>query len=651
PIVINGDSMAVVHLYSNYPDYQWVGDPDEGIAAVDDAARAVVAYLRHFEKFNDAHSLRLAKLLLRFLFFMQAGDGGFYNFIWPDYSINRTGSTSHNNGFNWWAGRAVWAMGYAHKIFSEKPIEPNLRQQLETRLDRAIAKAQAIVTAANSFQIRYGFRVPASGWLLGDGADFSAEMALGLAYYFASSQNGVARALLEKLCDGIAACQLGDAANFPFGLFLSSSGNIHLWHAWGSRQLMALAVAGRILQRQDWINAAKKAADNFYLHLLTSELLAQIDPSLQVYGEGGQIQYGAASTVDGLIELYRTTGETRYAQWAGLFGSWWLGNNAAKFAMYDSTTGRCFDGINKSGVNRNSGGESVVEGLLGLQAAYFVDAARPLLFYHEQNRHAYKIIEAENYSDLISGHPFISNSATYGPARVSNSRYLELQNGDAVRYRVIIDDAAAVNDDYYLYLQFGWQAIEAEAVGVSVVVDGVEQFHAQGGASATFLWVRQLPKQIRLATGQHEIILRYAGKDSQRTAIVDYLMMQPAIQRKIFAGPDSQSLVVERQIPPVTSVAEPPTASILPERFALLPNYPNPFHYQTTLSFDLPQAQEVAIRVLDVLGRKVAVLQRGRLAAGRHRIIWSPQGLPSGIYVIVLKTEATRLLRKVIVMH
>lgn len=652
PIVLNGDSMAIVHLYSNYPDYQWVGDEDEGIAAVDDAARAAVAYLRHFEKFNDEHSRRQAKLLLHFLFYMQADDGGFYNFIWPDYSINRTGSTSNNDGFNWWAGRAVWAMGYARKIFSEKNIELSLQQQLNERLDRAIAKAKTFVTAANSFQVRYGFRVPASGWLLGDGADFSAEMALGLAYYYQSSQNNAARTLLEKLCDGIAACQLGDAASFPFGLFLSAPNDIHHWHAWGSRQLMALAVAGKTLQRQDWINAAKKAADNFYLHLLTSEILAEVNPSLVVYSaEAGQINYGTASTVEGLIELYHTTAEAQYAQWAGLFGSWWLGNNVAQFAMYDSTTGRCFDGIDPGRVNLNSGGESVAEGLMGLQAAYFVDAARPLLFYREQNRHAYRIVEAETFSEVVSGHPFVSNSTTYGPAHVSNSRYLELRNGDTVRYRVTADNTAAVNEEYYLYLQFGWQSGVADAVGISIEVDGIPQSHAQGGASATFLWVAQLPQKIPLAAGHHEIMVRYAGSDPQRTAIVDYVMLQPAVQRKIFINANNDSFVVERRIPSVTAVTEPSLSSTTPVPFTFSPNYPNPFHNQTTLSFGLPQAQEVTIRVINLLGQEVAVLQRGKMAAGRHHMTWDAHVVPSGIYVIVLEAGATRLLTKAVVLH
>jgi len=526
-----------------------------------------------------------------------------------------------------------------------------LQQLLNQRLDRAIAKAARFVTAANIFQTRFGFRVPASGWLLGDGADFSAEMALGLAYYCESSQNNAAHTLLEKLCDGIAACQLGDAASFPFGLFLSTPNNIHLWHAWGSRQLMALAVAGRILQRQDWINAAKKAADNFYLHLLTSEMLAEINPSLQVYGEAGQINYGTASTVDDLMALYQATGETQYAQWAGLFGSWWLGNNVAQSAMYDSITGRCFDGIDPGRVNLNSGGESVVEGLMGLQAAYYNEAARPLLFYREQNRHAYRIIEAENFSEIISGSPVVTNSATYGPAQVSNGSYLRLRNGEAVRYRMTVDNSIAVNDEYYLYLQFSWESGVADAVGVSIEVDSMAQFHAQGGAAATFLWVAQLPQKIHLASGEHDIILRYAGADPQRTAIVDYFMLQPTVQRKIFIGPENKSIVVERPIPLVTAVTEPIASSPVPAAFMLLPNYPNPLHQQTTLTFELPRDQEVIIRVINTLGQEVAVVHRGQLAAGRHRMTWEASALPSGIYLLVFEAGATHLIQKAVVRH
>ncbi|MFQ6618372.1 MAG: hypothetical protein ACE5QV_06760, partial [Fidelibacterota bacterium] len=32
PVEIDGDSMAIIHVYSNYPDYGWVEAAGEGIA-------------------------------------------------------------------------------------------------------------------------------------------------------------------------------------------------------------------------------------------------------------------------------------------------------------------------------------------------------------------------------------------------------------------------------------------------------------------------------------------------------------------------------------------------------------------------------------------------------------------------------------------
>ena len=43
-IIVDGKEMAIVHIYSNAPDYKYVGDDDEGYACVDDAARAAVFY-------------------------------------------------------------------------------------------------------------------------------------------------------------------------------------------------------------------------------------------------------------------------------------------------------------------------------------------------------------------------------------------------------------------------------------------------------------------------------------------------------------------------------------------------------------------------------------------------------------------------------
>jgi len=87
---------------------------------------------------------------------------------------------------------------------------------------------------------------------------------------------------------------------------------------------------------------------------------------------------------------------------------------------------------------------------------------------------------------------------------------------------------------------------------------------------------------------------------------------------------------------------------ILPERFFLLNNYPNPFNSSTTISYDLPQPGKVTIDIYDILGRKVQTLVNGHQQAGSHSLIWNADGFSSGVYFYKLQAgeycEAKKML-------
>jgi hypothetical protein len=79
----------------------------------------------------------------------------------------------------------------------------------------------------------------------------------------------------------------------------------------------------------------------------------------------------------------------------------------------------------------------------------------------------------------------------------------------------------------------------------------------------------------------------------------------------------------------------------IPAAFALHGNFPNPFNPTTTLRFDLPQAAEVSIQVVDILGRVVMDLRAGKMAAGASRtVLLDASRLSSGVYLYRL-TAAT----------
>ena len=69
------------------------------------------------------------------------------------------------------------------------------------------------------------------------------------------------------------------------------------------------------------------------------------------------------------------------------------------------------------------------------------------------------------------------------------------------------------------------------------------------------------------------------------------------------------------------------------DEFTLYQNYPNPFNPNTTISFSLPQAEQVKISVYDMLGREVAVLVNDYLESGIHTTLFDGKNLSSGVYV------------------
>jgi hypothetical protein len=71
----------------------------------------------------------------------------------------------------------------------------------------------------------------------------------------------------------------------------------------------------------------------------------------------------------------------------------------------------------------------------------------------------------------------------------------------------------------------------------------------------------------------------------------------------------------------------------LPAKAGLFQNYPNPFNPTTVIRYQLPVTGHVQLRVFDMLGREVAVLQDGEQQAGYHEAVFDASGLASGAYL------------------
>jgi hypothetical protein len=86
-----------------------------------------------------------------------------------------------------------------------------------------------------------------------------------------------------------------------------------------------------------------------------------------------------------------------------------------------------------------------------------------------------------------------------------------------------------------------------------------------------------------------------------------------------------------------------------PGPVALGQSYPNPTNGSTTITFELPRATDVSLRLYDVSGREVAVLASGSQSAGRHVVPFAAGRLAPGTYHYMLRALGTVKTRRLVV--
>jgi hypothetical protein len=394
--------------------------------------------------------------------------------------------------------------------------------------------AELLVPNFGHYYTLHGYRTPA--WLIADGADASSEALLGLTSYTQATGDQDARRLAEQLGAGIAGYQLGSGRDWPWGALMPWARSVSDWHAWGAHMSMALAMAAGPLDQPGWLRAARLDASSFELHQQLS--FGPINGLLPAPDDLSQIAYGDETTADGLLAVGRATGNDVFRRWAGVAASWLFGDNPAGTPMYQPATGVVFDGINGDGtVNRNSGAESTIEGLLALMNAVNDPVARRYLGYDQVvAQTTYQKVEAEAGSLAGAATIVKPASAWTGEALWSGGQYVDLGPGASVQIPV----RAPAAGRYLLYIVFDKQHGSPGAVGVSASVDGKPAgIDRQGGAGAQgvspnpdYLWIDSLPLPGSLNAGGHTVTLAYAGAGDLH-AKIDAVLLQPEVESKV----------------------------------------------------------------------------------------------------------------------
>ena len=75
------------------------------------------------------------------------------------------------------------------------------------------------------------------------------------------------------------------------------------------------------------------------------------------------------------------------------------------------------------------------------------------------------------------------------------------------------------------------------------------------------------------------------------------------------------------------------------ENFYLDQNYPNPFNSFTNVRFHNNRRQHISLQLFDITGKLVDILIDEPIDIGLHNFKWSANHLPSGVYILKLKSK------------
>ncbi len=352
----------------------------QGAYDADDVARAAVVYLREWKATGSAHARMQAYQQLRGLAYFQtltgAHAGEFLLWMQPDGTLNPTPTPPDNPnpadaGESYWTARALWAYGEGYAAFARS--DPAFAAFLARRMELAVrAIERDTLYRYGDYNDLHGVKVPA--WLITQGADATSEALLGLAPYVRATGSPAATRVCRRLARGVAAFHAGSTTQWPFRALMPWALSLDDWHAWGSEMAQGLAAASRALHEPALLSAAVGDTAGF-----TAQLLTATGPDngwLPVPLDKVQIAYGADARVRACFDVGQATGREGIRRLAGVAAGWFFGANTAGLPTYDAATGVTFDGVGSNGeLNRNSGAESTIHGLLTMQV---LDAAPEL---------------------------------------------------------------------------------------------------------------------------------------------------------------------------------------------------------------------------------------------------------------------------------
>ncbi len=310
PVPAAGPGALAVAVYAGVDDTPIEARESgfEGVACVDDAARALEVAAQVWARTKLPWVRRWAEGLLGFVTWMQEDDGRWTNFL-EDWNgtKNRHGITSVP-GENFWHARALSAAQAAWRAMGDEGAGESFRRGFEHALGKPAPPDVRTI-----------------------------HMLVGLRELTAGA--GV-REALDAWCLELLACRHGN-------LLMNSPYERGMPHLWAHLHEGVLAQAGAALGNRSYIDVAVRSGE--------AVLVPVTDRRFEL---PSTTPYDASSVALSAAGLADATGDARWRAVAEAARGWFDGRNPAGLPVYDRERGRVGDGIDGARISENSGAEA-----------------------------------------------------------------------------------------------------------------------------------------------------------------------------------------------------------------------------------------------------------------------------------------------------
>ncbi|MEW6284465.1 MAG: hypothetical protein AB1758_37975, partial [Candidatus Eremiobacterota bacterium] len=280
------------------------------------------------------------------------------------------------------------------------------------------------------------------------------------------------------------------------------------WILENSPEVEALVEAGTLLQDPTLIQSAEREALGMLSHVVVSgKLLYGYLPRPEAQGNAR----GLLVLVSNLMSLHQATGKPIYAMLAGVAAQWARGSDAASRLV-----------------------EARLKGTAAAPYRSLRDLADPFTYQVMDAENGKAVIKAFDVMDVEYPGGFPGKLVTVGREQMFWMRF------DVDR-----------EDDYYFYL-ICLKTTQAGLVSVAMRIDGDKIFNVQlGGATdSSYVDMEFVAGPRHLRSGPHSFGIRFSGLLMKQPAILDAVVVQPVVERRLVELPGGDAMLLLKNLSP-----------------------------------------------------------------------------------------------------